>query len=72
MKNIALTIFAFVMMIGGTLTSLALPNMLLLDQFGIIYVFMPTIAMLIITLVLYSFILAKVDPESTENLFTLI
>lgn len=72
MKNIALTILAFVVMTGGALTSLTLPNVLLLDQYGIIYVFMSTIAMLVITLVLYLFILAKVDPESTENPFTYI
>ena len=71
-KNVVLTILAFLVMTGGALTSLTLPNVLLSDQYDIIYVFMSTIAMLVITLVLYLFILAKVDPESTENPFTYI
>ncbi len=71
-ENTVLTILAFAVMIGGALASLILPNMLLLDQYNAIYVSVSTIAMLVITLVLYLFILAKVDPESTENPFTFI
>ena len=68
-ENTILTILAFVVMIGGALASSVLPNMLLLDQYGTIYVFISTTVMLAITLALYLFILAKVDPESTENPF---
>ena len=71
-ENTVLTILAFAVMIGGAPASLILPNMLLLDQYNAIYVSVSTIAMLVITLVLYLFILAKVDPESTENPFTFI
>ena len=71
-ENTVLTILAFAVMIGGAPASLILPNMLLLDQYNAIYVSGSTIAMLVITLVLYLFILAKVDPESTENPFTFI
>ena len=67
-KNTVLTILAFAVIIGGTLASLILPNMLLLNQFDIVHVSI-SIAVLIITLVLYLLILARVDPESIENPF---
>ncbi len=54
-------------MIGGALVSAVLPNMLLLDQFGIIISITATLA---ITLALYLLILARADPESIENPFT--
>ena len=66
-ENTILTILAFMVMIGGALVSAVLPNMLLLDQFGII---ISTTATLAITLALYLLILARADPESIENPFT--
>ena len=69
-ENTILTILAFVVMIGGALASSVLPNMLLLDQYDTIYVLVLTIVTLAMTLALYLFILAKVDPESIENPFT--
>lgn len=69
-KNTVLTILAFVVMIGGILISLALPNILLLNQYGTVYVFVLIMAILVVTLALYLFILAKADPESIENPFT--
>lgn len=71
LKNTILIILAFLVLIGGTITSLILPNMLLSNQLGIYIAIAITVMMMVITLALYWLIFTKIDPESIENPFTL-
>lgn len=73
LKNSILIILAFLVLIGGTITSLTLPNMLLSNQLGIYVVIVIAIAVMIMvmTLALYWLIFTKIDPESIGNPFIL-